>query len=152
MIDSGINKVRLKTIILILLIFTAFAVSGRAADDKMLIERQRSYFDAIIRRDYKFVDNLLAKDYMGTYALGIIDKTREMTDLRAFPLAAYEITEPKVIFLNPKTAIISFKLSVKVIVDGKEFYEDDFLSCTWTKHKKEWLLSAQSAVKAMAKS
>lgn len=146
-----VTEVKLKTIILTSLICAAFAVQARAADDKLLIERQKSYFDAIIRRDYAFLDNLLAKDYMGTYALGIIDKTREMTDLRAFPLAKYEITEPKVVFLNPKTAIISFKLSVMVIVNGKEIYEDDFLSCTWTKHKKEWLLSAQSAVKAMAK-
>jgi hypothetical protein len=117
-------------------------------NEKTLIEKQRSYFDAIIRKDYKTVDGLLAENYFATYALGIIDRAREMKDVREFPLVSYDISNTKVVFLDKKTALISFKLHVKVVVDGKDFFEDDFLSCVWIKGKAGWIMTSQAAVKA----
>jgi hypothetical protein len=65
---------------------------------------------------------MLDRDYIATYGLGIFDKTREEKDLKEFPLVAYEMTEIKTAFPNRKTGIISFKLHVKVTVDGKDFF------------------------------
>ena len=124
---------------------------SRSNDPGTLIQKEKSYFDSIIKKDYAAVDVVFTDNYMGTYALGTIDKKREMEDVRQFPLVSYTISDPKVVYLNSKTGIISFKLSVKVVVDGKDFFEDDFMSCVWTKRKKDWLMSAQAAVKSMAK-
>ena len=123
--------------------------TARTKDKKQddLIERQKSYFDAVIKKDFTFLDALLAEDYIGAYSLGAIDKVRESKDLREFPLLRYEMSDIKTAFPNAKTAIIAFKLHVVVLYDGKEFSEDDILNCVWTKHKKVWLLSAQSAAK-----
>jgi hypothetical protein len=135
--------------VLVLLVAAPAFAKGTDAEAKVLIDKQKSYFDAIVRKDYKAVDGLLAENYYATYALGIIDRAREMKDIREFPLVSYDISEAKVVFLNKKTGLISFKLHVKVVVDGKDFYEDDFLSCVWTKAKNGWVMATQTAVKAV---
>ena len=143
-------RTALSSIIVGFILLIAFPAIAKASgsDEKKLIEKQKSYFDAIIRKDYKTVDGLLAENYYATYALGIIDRTREMKDVREFPLVSYDISGVKVVFLNKKTGLISFKLDVKVVVDGKDFYEDDYLSCVWTKAKSGWVMTTQTAVKA----
>ena len=143
----------MKTAVLSIIVGLVLAVAvpvvkGSSSDEKALVDKQKSYFDAIIRKDYKTVDALLAENYYATYALGIIDRVREMKDVREFPLVSYDISETKVMFLDKKTGLISFKLHVKVVVDGKDFFEDDYLSCVWTKAKNGWLLTTQTAVKA----
>lgn len=117
-------------------------------DANLLIDRQKSYFDAIIRKDYQAVDGLLARNYYATYALGIIDRAREMKDVREFPLVSYNISDSKVVFLDKRHALVSFKLHVKVVVEGKDLFEDDFLTCVWSKAKSGWQMSEQTAVKA----
>jgi ketosteroid isomerase-like protein len=127
--------------------FGFYEVSAQTKNEAALIARQKAYFDAVIKKDYAFLDALLAEDYIGGYALGSIDKARESKDLREFPLKDFQISDIKTAFPNAKTEIIVFKLHVTVVYDGKDFSEDDFLNCVWTKHGKKWLLSAQSAVK-----
>ena len=143
-------RIRVLSLIVGLMLLCAAPIlaNGSDRDEKALIDKQKSYFDAIIRKDYVAVDALLAKNYFATYALGIIDRTREIKDVRDFPLVSYNISDTKVVFLNTKTGLISFKLHVKVVVDGKDFFEDDFLSCVWTKAKTGWVMTTQTAVKA----
>jgi hypothetical protein len=131
-------------------IFAFCSLAFAADDSSVLLERQRGYFDAIVRRDYKAVEATLAENYSATYALGIIDKKKEMEDVKNFPLAAFDISQPKVIFLSGQIATVSFKLHVKVVVEGKDFFEDDYLSCIWQKRKKDWIMVGQSAVKVKA--
>ncbi len=132
-----------------LLMFAVIPANAQSSDKKQeaLIAREKSYFDAVEKKQYDFLDALLAEDYIGTYGLGIFDKTREKKDLREFPLTDYQMSEIKTAFPNSKTGIISFKLHVTVLVNGKEFSEDDFINCVWTEHGKKWLLSSQTAVK-----
>ena len=134
---------------LLILAFLSLAAFAQNSDKKQtaLIARQKSYFDAVIKKDYTFLDALLAEDYIDGYALGSIDKARESKDLREFPLKSYQISEIKTAFPNPKTEIIVFKLHVTVVYSGKDFSEDDIMNCVWTKHRKKWFLSVQSAVK-----
>ena len=74
---------------------------------------------------------------------GIIDRAREAKDLKEFPLAAYEMSQEKVPFLGPAAAVTTFRLHVKVTVDGKDFFEDDNLSCVWSLQKKKWRMVSQ---------
>ena len=136
--------------IAVLMFISAFCfdqISAQNKNETALVARQKSYFDAVIKKDYAFLDALLADDYIGGYALGSIDKVRESKDLREFPLREYQISEIKTAFPNAKTEIIVFKLHVTVVYDGKDFSEDDIMNCVWTRHGKKWFLSAQSAVK-----
>ena len=139
-----------------LLLGLLFWVSGNQAfaqtfskQQNELIDKQKSYFDAVIKKNYEYLDGLLAEDYIGGYSLGIIDKAKESKDLREFPLKEYQMSETKVVLPNPKTGIIVFKLHVTVTVEGKDYSEDDILNCVWTKYGKKWLLSSQSAVKVV---
>ena len=148
MIEANTKIVKLFALAVVL-----FSLGGQALAQKNdkrqadLIARQKSYFDAVVKKDYDFLDALLADEYIGAYSLGAIDKTREKKDLREFPLLRYEMSDIKTAFPNRKAEIVAFKLHVVVLYDGKEFSEDDILNCVWTRRKNRWLLSAQSAVK-----
>src|SRR5260221_6087375 len=129
---------------------SANGLSSKASDADLL-KLQHSYFDSIMARNYEAAIALLAENYMGVYADGIIDREREIKDLREFPLTAYEISQEKVLFPNAKVAVVNFHLHVKVTVDGKDFFEDDNLSCVWNLQKKKWRMVSQAAVKVPAK-
>ena len=140
----------IKIILFVAVLFSFGNQTFARTDDKKqteLIERQKSYFEAVIKKDYNFLDALLAEDYIGAYSLGAIDKRRESKDLREFPLLRFEMSDIKTAFPNSKTEIIAFRLHVVVLYDGKEFSEDDVLNCIWTRRGKRWLLSSQSAAK-----
>lgn len=118
-------------------------------DENELIKRQQQYFENIKNKKYDAAAADLADNYIGVYADGIIDRTRELKDLKAFAeiLADYQISQEKVTFPNEKTAIVTFHLHVKVMVNGKDFFEDDNVACVWTLNKKQWRMSSQAAVK-----
>ncbi|MBS1796461.1 MAG: nuclear transport factor 2 family protein [Acidobacteria bacterium] len=144
-----------RRLILILLMFvltTAVAPAARAQKNErngqLLIARQRQFFEAIKNKRYRRLDNMLSRDYLGTYALGIIDRNRERADLRKFNLTGYRMSGVRTAFPDERTGIISFRLHVEVLFDGKTVEEDDFISCVWTKKNGRWQLAAQTAVKA----
>lgn len=129
----------------------AAAPAGDRNGDE-LIKKQKDYFEAIKNKDDK-VAGVIADDYVGVYADGIIDRAHELKDLKSFALVLsdYQMSQEKVAFPNPKTGIVTFHLHVKVTVNGKDFYEDDNVSCVWTHQKKGWQISSQSAVKVAGK-
>jgi len=112
-----------------------------------LIKLQSDYFESIKDRKYEIASAFLADDYTGVYSDGIIDREREVKDLHQFPLTEYTMSNEKVSFPNDLTGIVTFRLHVKITVNGKDFFEDDNIACVWTMHSKKWLISSQAAVK-----
>ncbi|MFM9903031.1 MAG: nuclear transport factor 2 family protein [Pyrinomonadaceae bacterium] len=124
--------------------------SARPGDlEKEIINKQTAYFESLKNKNSAAAAAVLADDYVGVYSGGIFDRDREIKDLKDFAavLSEYRISEQRVRFPNVKTAIITFRLHVKVVVEGKDFFEDDNIACVWTKRKKSWVLSSQAAVK-----
>jgi len=125
----------------------AAAARFEAGEKPDLIKLQREYFKAIKDRKYDVASAFLANGYVGVYSDGIIDREHEIKDLNHFPLTEYQITNEKVAFPNDLAGIVTFRLHVKVTVDGKDFFEDDNIACVWTRQGKKWLMSSQAAVK-----
>jgi hypothetical protein len=133
--------------LIISMIGLAFMSSIASTSKAAILDRQKEFFDSIIKRDYSAIDSMVAASYVGTYSLGIFDRPKELADLRQFPLASYEITNSKVVFLNRSNAIIAFRLHVRVVVEGKDIFEDDNINCVWSRRHGKWLLASQTAVK-----
>jgi len=131
--------------------FQAYAASATKEDD--LVKRQQLYFEDLKNKKPDAVASILADDYVGVYADGIIDRARELKDINTFSqvLSDYEISQEKVTFPNTRTAIVTFHLHVKVTVKGKDYFEDDNVACVWTLDKKQWRMASQAAVKSTAK-
>src|SRR5689334_12279539 len=74
-------------------------------DEADVIKRQQQYFENIKNKKTDLVADIVADNYVGVYADGIIDRTRELKDLKTFAeiLADYQISQEKVAFPNPKT-------------------------------------------------
>ena len=149
-------KLSAKTFLMLSLMLTLLAPFSLLANSDVngkketeLLKMQRGYFEAIKNKDPDAAVKNLADDYVGVYADGIIDRERENKDLKAFALvlADYQISQEKVSFPNSKTGIVTFRLHVKVVVDGKDFFEDDNIACVWTLQNKKWRMSSQAAVK-----
>lgn len=134
---------------LLILTLSIQVLATSKTDEADIIKRQQQYFEDIKNKKPDAVGDLIANDYVGVYADGIIDRTRELKDIKTFAeiLADYQISQEKVAFPNPKTAIVTFHLHVKVKVNGKDFFEDDNVACVWTLDKKQWRMSSQAAVK-----
>jgi hypothetical protein len=146
--NSFLNRLPILAAVFVLTAIQAFGLSGNTSEGD-LIKRQQQYFEHIKNKKYDAAADDLAENYVGVYADGIIDRTRELKDLKTFSeiLADYQISQEKVTFTNPKTAIVTFHLHVKVSVNGKDFFEDDNVACVWTLNKKQWRMASQAAVK-----
>lgn len=118
-------------------------------DERVLIVRQQQYFENIKNKNYEAAAADLADNYVGVYADGIIDKTRELKDLKTFSqiLVDYLISQEMVIFPNHKTGIVTFHLRVKITINGNDFFEDDNVACVWVFQNKKWRMISQAAVK-----
>ena len=126
---------------------SAFCAGGKDKIRDAVLTEQHRYFDLILAKRYDDLDAILAPEYLGTYRGGVIGKTKESSDLRNFPLAAYKISDERSLVVDKKTVIMSFHLHVKVTVDSKDLFEDDNICCVWHKTGNKWLLVSQAAVK-----
>lgn len=120
------------------------------SDDIAAIEKlQKEYFENIKTKNLKKTAEMLDDKYQGIYALGTIDKQRELKDLESFSriLDEYAITDEKINLPNSTTAIVTFRLSVTVNINGKKISEQDNVLTVWIKKNKKWQMISQAAVK-----
>lgn len=137
------------TVILLTLVGTsAYGRHIRVSENERLISRQREYFQSIRDRRFEILEEMIASEYRGVYRLGMIDKSKELADLRQFPLKDFSISDENIIFVSKKAAILSFRLHVIVTTPGSDVTEDDNITCVWKKTGKKWLLLSQTAVKS----
>ena len=148
--DSGRNKLLVPVLLVLMTMFSVAQATFAATARDEVLKQQRNYFDLILAKKFDDLDKILAPEYVGVYRLGIINRAKESADLREFPLAEYKITDEHFISLDSKTAVLDVHLHVRVTVGGKDFFEDDNLSCVWRKAGKRWLLVSQAAVKTDA--
>lgn len=135
-----------------LVIFSAahsFATSGVRPDGPAeIIELQKQFFENIKSHNYDAIAATLSESYSGVYADGIIGREKEIEDLKSFALRDYKLSDAKVQFLSRNIAAITFRLEVKITVNGRDFFENDNILCVWGKKSRKWQLLSQAAVKA----
>jgi hypothetical protein len=135
------------SLLTVLLLSLGVVCSGTS--EANVLKQQHYYFEALKNKNDGAAAAELADDYVGVYSGGIINREHEVADLKNFArvLSDYSVSGEKVSFPNRKTAIVTFKLHVKVVVAGEVFLEDDNVACVWTLQNKKWRLSSQAAVK-----
>ncbi len=113
-----------------------------------IVVLEKSYWDAIKRKDGETTARLSGKLSLVTGANGVMsiakDKMGSMTEDGSWELKSYEIFDVSVVTPSPDVAIIVYKVTQKVRMDGKEREFTAADSSTWIRGNDGWECHAHS--------
>ena len=113
-----------------------------------IVGLEKSYWDAIKRKDGKTTASLSGKTSLVTGANGVMsiekDKMGSMTEEGTWELKSYQFSDVSVVTPSPDVAIIVYKVTQTVSMDGtdRQFTAAD--SSTWIRGSAGWECHAHS--------
>ena len=113
-----------------------------------MVALETSYWDAMKQKDGKQAARLSGKTSLVTGARGVMSipkaKMGEMTEQGSWTLESYSFADVEVATPTPDVAIIAYKVSQKVTMNGKpqEMHTAD--SSTWIRGENGWECLAHS--------
>ena len=119
-----------------------------SASKDEIIALEKSYWDAMKRKDGKRAAQLSGKTALVTGASGVSsipkDKMGKMTESGKWTLESYDFEDVEVTVPTPDVAIIAYKVHQKVTMDGKSQNLHAADSSTWIRGSAGWECHAHS--------
>ncbi len=119
-----------------------------SASKDEIIALEKSYWDAMKRKDGKRAAQLSGKTALVTGASGVSsipkDKMGKMTESGKWTLESYDFEDVEVTVPTPDVAIIAYKVHQKVTMDGKSQNLHAADSSTWIRGSGGWECHAHS--------
>ena len=106
-----------------------------------LVELAQKAWDANIKEDADFYRNFLVDEALGVNNLGIVDKAslvKQMEHYSGVPFTKVSLEDPKVIVLNPGSALLIYKAIIHAVKDGKELVFSDYVTTAFVKRDGKW--------------
>jgi hypothetical protein len=120
---------------------TASRDPGQLKD--LLVVREHARADALLRKDRRAFEALLAPDYTEVNTLGRF--TRDEFFERLFPvltLHEFRIEDPAIRVTGENTAVLSYRCYERLTVDKKPVVGTFHVTATYTREGKQYRLSA----------
>ncbi|CAG0993882.1 hypothetical protein METP3_02819 [Methanosarcinales archaeon] len=108
---------------------------------KTLVDLAQKAWDANIKEDAEFYRNFLIDEAVGVNNFGIIDKAsliKQMEHHSGIPFTKVIMEDPKVIVLNPESALLIYKATIHAVKDGKELVFSDYATTAFVKRDGKW--------------
>jgi hypothetical protein len=132
----------------------AAATAPHSALEKALIANENKVADALMKKDKAAFASLVAADGWSIDGNGFM-KTSELTAaLDQFVIKSYKISDEKVSWVDPNTAIVAYKWTGSGTFAGQPFPPVTYASTVWTKKGDKWVAvfhQESEAAKAPAK-
>ncbi len=139
------------------LAMSAFAQDAMKKDDKMmksdgkmskmdsmnnaLMDKERMAWKAIQDKRIDDFGKMLTDDYQGVSGEIIMDKNKELAELRQLSFSNVMISDMKVIWADKNTAVVSSLVVLNVAApDGKTENYKARTTTVWTKRGKDWMI------------
>ena len=106
-----------------------------------LVELAQKAWDANIKEDAEFYRNFLIDEAVGVNNFGIVDKVslvKQMEHHSGVPFTKVSIEYPKVLVLNPASALLIYKAIIHAAKDGEEFIFSDYVTTAFVKRDGKW--------------
>ncbi|MEJ0059191.1 MAG: nuclear transport factor 2 family protein [Terricaulis sp.] len=123
-------------------------MAGKTATKDEIIALEKDYWDAMKRKDGARTSQLAGKLSLTTGARGVTtiakDKMGKMTEEGNWTLDSYTFDDVEVITPAPDVAIIAYKVTQNVTMDGKQQELRAADSSTWIRGEDGWECHAHS--------
>jgi hypothetical protein len=129
---------------LITYITTAFlatiAISFAAPDNKdAIISREKAAWQAFKDKKADEFKKLLSTDLVTVYADGMHNLQQEVDGMSKTDMKSFDLSDFKVVFPNPKTAVITYKAKVEATSDGKDVSGSYNVGSVWHMANGQWI-------------
>ena len=113
---------------------------GFAADADMLIEKEKATWEAFKNKDEPGYRKLLATDYREVMPARLGDLSASMKSMRETEMKSYSLHDPKCVFPDPETAIVTYKVTLNATQKGKDISGTYNSGAVWRKMGADWRL------------
>jgi uncharacterized protein DUF4440 len=113
---------------------------GLGADADMLIAKEKASWDAWKNKDEAAVRKLCATDYREVMADRLGDLNSSLKSMKQTQLKSYSMNNPKCVFPDPETAIVTYQVTVSATENGKDISGTYNSGAVWRKMGAEWRL------------
>jgi hypothetical protein len=115
------------------------ATADHSALEKALIANENKVADAMMKKDKAAFAALVSADGWSIDGNGFM-KTSDMTAaLDQLVIKSYKISEEKVSWVDPNTAIVAYKWTGSGSFAGQPFPSNVYASTVWTKKADKWV-------------
>ena len=147
---------------LIRLLACTIAIAGSASpvasqpvksDQEIIIEREKAWNEAFYRKDVKFIESILADEFMSTYEDGSrADKKKELALTAAFDQQVVEaVQDDFTVKIFGDTAVVWFTLHLVGIKQGQKAELTMSYTDVWTLRNGNWLCVSAHSTRVTAK-
>jgi hypothetical protein len=119
--------------------YQAAATPERSAPDKALIANENKVADALMKKDKAAFLSLVAADGWSVDGNGFMKTTELAGMLDQLVIKSYKISEEKVSWVDPNTAILGYKWTGSGTFAGQPFPATVYASTVWTKKGEKWV-------------
>lgn len=123
-----------------LAVLLATITCGLAADADMLIAKEKSTWEAWKNKDEAALRKLCASDYREVMSARIGDLSSSMKSMQETELKSYSMNDPKCVFPDPETAIVTYKVTLNATQKGKDISGTYYSGAVWRKMGADWRL------------
>jgi hypothetical protein len=115
------------------------AVADHSALDKALIANERKISDAIMKKDKTAFASLVAADGWMVDGTGVMKTSELTTAFDQLVIKNYTISNEKVSWVDPNTAIVTYKWLGTGSFGGQPMPGTVYASTVWTKKGDRWV-------------
>jgi hypothetical protein len=127
---------------LVVLVFglVIVAQTQTASAEQELIKLEKGWNDSWVKRDWAFLDRILADDYTGTHSDGsVFTKAQEIADMKSNESAVASImSDDFKVRIYGDVAVVTFHFTTKEQTKGKDTSGQYRTTDTWVKHEGRW--------------
>ncbi len=133
------------------IIITFFAVTTLALaspDNDAAMTREKSAWQAYKDRKTDEFKKMLATNYQGLYADGVVDATKEVADMAKMSIKSFSLSDFKATSTDADTMVVTYKVTLDATVDGQASPGAMNAASVWQKHGSDWQVVFHSNVAA----
>jgi len=127
---------------------TPFKTIRSATKEAAIVKMEKAVTEAFKNKQAKLFTDHLAPDFIAIDAEGIKDVDAEIADMQKTDLSNYSFADMKVTLLNPKTAMVNYKVTIQATSSGRDTSGTYYAATVWNKRGAKWLAVLHTFVKS----
>ena len=129
--------------------FAGIALSLAAAPDKdAMMAKEKEAWQAFKDKKADDFKKVVAKDFHGVYAEGVVDLTQELADMQKWDMKSFALSDYTAFSDEPDVMVTTYKCTVQGTVSGKDASGTYNCGTVWKSEKGTWLAIFHTNVKA----